>query len=302
MKSPRSSLIAGAFWGLASAALFGISAPLAKLLLPRLDAWILAGLLYVGAGVGLTVVRLVQRIAADSPGTRRDRLRWSDTPLLTAIAVTGGGFGPVLLLFGLQRMSGVAGALLLNLESVFTMFLALTIFGERISRREAVAALTIIAGGVVISTHGGLFRAESVGAGAIAAACLAWAVDNNLTARLSHRDALAVVQFKTLTAGAGNLALALTIGRPLPDSGPLVLSLLVGFICYGLSIVFDVYALRYLGAARESAVFATAPFAGALAAVPLLGEHLAARELAGGFLMAVGVAALIVARRRMATK
>jgi len=123
-------------------------------------------------------------------------------------------------------------------------------------------------------------------------------VDNNLTARLSRRNPVNLVRFKALTAGAGNVALATAAGHPWPVARVVGISLAVGFVSYGLSVVLDVYALRFVGAARESAYFATAPFAGALAAAPLLGESIAGHDVAGGCLMAVGVAMLIAARGR----
>jgi drug/metabolite transporter (DMT)-like permease len=123
-------------------------------------------------------------------------------------------------------------------------------------------------------------------------------VDNNLTAKMSRRNAVDLVRFKALTAGIGNLAIATMVGRPLPSARLVATALGIGFVCYGVSIVLDVYALRFLGAAREAAFFATAPFAGAVAAVPLLGEAIGARDVSAATVMAPGVALLIAARRR----
>lgn len=287
----------GAVCGLGSAWLFGISAPLGKLLLPRVDGWILAGLFYVGAGAGLTMVRGAQR-ALERDNEPQAALGARDLPLLLLIAAIGGGAGPVLLLYGLGHLSAVAGSLLLNLEAVFTMGIAVVFFGERLSSREALAAAVVLAGAILLSASGGRVTGELAGMAAIAAACLAWGVDNNLTARLSHRNAVDLVRFKATTAGIGNLALALATGRPLPDRRALAAALVVGFVCYGLSIVLDVYALRYVGAAREAAFFATAPFAGALASIPLVGERIGARELAAAGMMAGGVVLLVRARQQ----
>lgn len=289
--------LAGAACGLGSALLFGISAPMGKLLLPHVDRWVLAGLFYIGAGAGLTVIRAFQYLIGRDLVARERRLRRRDLPMLLVIAAIGGGLGPVLLLFGLGHLSGVAGALLLNLEAVFTMVLAVAFFDERLTRREAGAAAVILAGAVLLSEGGGRFAAEIVGTAAIAAACLAWGIDNNLTARLSERNAIDLVWFKTLTAGGGNLAIALVSGRVLPGGRLLGDALAVGFVCYGLSIVLDVYALRYVGAAREAAFFATAPFAGAMAAVPLLNERIGPRAIAAAVVMATGAALLVEARQ-----
>jgi len=290
--------LAGALCGLGSAVLFGLGAPVAKLLLPRVDAWMLAGLFYVGAGVGLVGFRAAQQVMGQRPERRPVANGGRDRVLLWAIAVIGGGVGPVLMLFGLRHLSGVAGALLLNLEAVFTVLLAVTVFGERLTRLEALAAAIVITGATVISGTGGPIHAELLGALAVTGACLAWGVDNNLTARLSRRNAVDLVRFKALTAGSGNLVLALATGRAVPSLDVIAVALAVGVVCYGVSIVLDVYALRYIGAARESALFATAPFAGAVAAVPLLGERVRAHDVAGGAVMAVGVVLLVVARRQ----
>lgn len=272
-----------------------MSAPLAKLLLPRVDSWMLAALLYMGAGGGLAIMRLAQRVRGSAALRQRRRLQRRDAGRLVAIAIIGGGIGPVLMLVGLRALSAVAAALLLNLEAVFTMLLAVTVFGERLSAREAAAAAIVLAGAVLLSLQGGLVGGEQLGVIAIAGACLAWGIGNNLTARLSDRNAVDIVQFKALMAGAGNLILASSTGRTLPAPTIVAVALAVGFVCYGVSIVLDVYALRYVGAARESAYFATAPFAGAIAAVPLLGERVRLHEMTGGVVMAAGVALLIAA-------
>jgi drug/metabolite transporter (DMT)-like permease len=293
----RGAALAGAVCGLGSAWLFGISAPLGKLLLPRADGWVLAGLFYIGAGAGLTLFRVAQRLRPQSD-TARVRLERRDLPLLLMIAAIGGGAGPVLMLFGLSRLSGVAGSLLLNLEAVLTMLLAVALFGERLTMLETVAALVVVSGAAILSVGDGALRAEPLGIAAVTGACLAWGIDNNLTARLANRNAIDLVRFKALTAGGGNLLLATLWGRTWPTPRVVATSLLVGFVCYGISIVLDVLALRYVGAAREAAFFATAPFAGAAAAVPLLGDRLGGREWRAAAVMALGVALLVMARQR----
>ena len=245
---PRPQVLAGAAAGLGSAVLFGISAPAAKVLLPSVDSWVLAGLLYAGAGVGLLMVRVLhhaRRVQAEG----QDGLTRADAPLLAAITIIGGGLAPVLLLVGLRRVSGVMGSLMLNLEAVATILLAVAAFGDRLGRRETAGAGLVLAGALVLSYHPGDVRGELVGALAIAAACVCWGLDNNLTARLARRNPLQLTCIKGLGAGAGNLALALTAGRMMPSLRVTALALGVGFVCYGVSIVLDVYALRYVGPA-----------------------------------------------------
>jgi drug/metabolite transporter (DMT)-like permease len=278
----RIDWVRGSVYGIASAALFGLSAPLSKRLLSDTGPVLLAGLLYLGAGLGLTAVSLVRRRPWPN-FSRRDSYR------LGVIALVGGFVAPVLLLVGLQRVSGVAGSLLLNLETVFTMVLAAVFFRDRLSAREWVGVPLILSGAVLIQYGPGDLVADRLGVAAIAAACLGWGLDNNFTQRISSHDPVSIVQVKALTAGAGNILLATMVGQRALNWRVLAICVVVGFLCYGVSIVFDVYALRHLGAAREAAIFATAPFLGAVAAVPILGERLTRTHVTSATLMAVGV-------------
>jgi drug/metabolite transporter (DMT)-like permease len=280
----------GAVSGLGSAILFGLSAPFAKLLLPRMSPWLLAGLLYLGAGLGLSIVRVLSH--GRHTDDAADRLRRKDLPRLLAIVLTGGAVGPVLLMVGLTRVSGVVGSLLLNLEAVFTVALAVLAYRERLSRTESLGALLVIAGAALVSYRPDSWRADVMGTLAIAGACFSWALDNNLTRQISIRNPVQIVQVKTLSAGIGNVVLAMMAGHRAPLS-IVPAALLLGFVSYGLSIVLDVYALRYIGAAREAAFFAIAPFAGAVAAVPVLGERFTANALGAGALMALGIAFIV---------
>jgi drug/metabolite transporter (DMT)-like permease len=272
----------GWIYGAASAALFGVSTPLSKALLPEISPVMLAGLLYLGAGIGLTVVSRIRRRPWPA-FTKPDALK------LACIAAVGGLVAPVLLLFGLTRVSGIAGSLLLNLESVFTIILATWLFGERLRRTEWIGVSVIVVGAALLAYRPGEANADVIGAVAIAAACFGWAIDNNLTQQISSYDPLAIVQVKGLTAGIGNVLLALFTTQQIVTGPAVGTALLVGFVCYGLSIVFDVYALRYLGAAREAAIFATAPFIGAAAAIPILGDRVSLGLIAAALLMASGL-------------
>jgi drug/metabolite transporter (DMT)-like permease len=287
----------GALAGLGAAALFGLGTPLGKRLVSGQSPLWLAALLYLGAGVGLTAYGALSALA----GGRRSeaRLARRDLPLLAGVIGFGGALGPVLLLLGLQRLSAVASALLLNLEAVFTIVLAVVLFGEHLGRRGTAAAALIVAGAVALSCWPGATGGPGARAGAwpgallIAGACLAWAIDNNLTQRLSLRDPIALARTKTLGAGLCNLALALTVGATAPPARVVGAALAVGVVSYGISIVLDVYALRLLGAAREAAYFATAPFLGALLALPIVGERPSAHAALAGAVMALGVALLL---------
>ena len=277
----------GAVLGLLAAVSFGVSAPLAKLLLAEVSPQLLAGLLYLGAGIGLGVYRLTRS------GTREAALTRADLPPMLGVVALGGVCGPLLLMLGLARVSGTAGSLLLNLEAPLTIALAAALFGEHLGRRVVFASICIVLGAVVLRVSPGEVAADLVGVVSVAAACLCWALDNNLTQRLSLKDPFQVVRIKTLAAGAFNTGLALALGSSLPDARVLALALGLGVLSYGISVVLDAYALRAHGAAREAAYFATAPFVGALAAVPLLGERPGIAELAAMALMAAGVVSML---------
>src|SRR5712692_1321160 len=267
--------------GLLAAALFGASIPVTKLLAAEAHPLVLAGLLYLGAGAALAVLRSLR------PGAEA-RLRRSDAPWLAGIVAAGAA----LLVIGLRRLPGVPAALLLNLEAPLTALLAVAAFGEHLSRRGWAAAALLAGGAVTLAAAPGALRLDAPGAAALVCACAAWALDTHLTQRLSLRDPVALVRFKGLAGGACTLLLGLALGGKLPGARETAVALAVGALGYGASIVWHVEAMRVLGAARQSALFATAPFTGALLSVPLLGERFTVREGIAAALMAAGVALL----------
>lgn len=272
--------------GLGAAALFGASVPAVKLAADRIGPLALAGLLYVGAGIALSAVRLVNRSVREAP------LRRADSRTLAGIVVAGAVLGPMLLVLGLRRLPGSGAALLLNLEAPFTVLVAVALFGEHLGRRGLASALAIVAGACILGLAPGGLRIEPLGAALVAGACAAWALDTNLTQRLSLRDPIALVRFKGLCGGACTLVVAVLAREPLPTPSQVSAALAIGALGYGLSIVWHVRAMRDLGAARQSALFATAPFAGALLSWPALGEAPRLRELVAAALMATGIALL----------
>ena len=276
--------------GLGAAALFGVSTPLAKLLLPSSGTFMLAGLLYLGAGIGLTAIAPFRRVGREAP------LQRGDLPTLAAMVIAGGIAGPLLLLAGLARLPGGEASLLLNLEAPFTIGLAVLFFGESLARRELLGAAAVVLGGVVLASGAGDGATHVLGALAVTGAGLAWALDNNLSQRLSLRDPVSVTRVKTLVAGGVNVGVALAMGDPWPHAAPLAGALATGFLGYGVSIVLHLLALRQVGTARQAAYLATAPFVGALASVPILGERLTWKEVGAGLIMAAGVTVLVRAR------
>ena len=271
---------------LLSAALFGASTPFAKLLLGGgMNPFLLAGLLYLGSGVGLGLLRALRvepRRGTEAP------LRRSDLPWLALVVASGGVAGPVLLMFGLSVTPASAASLLLNLEGLATMAIAWLMFRENVDRRLLLGAAAILAGAALLSWQGGP-RGLGWGAACIVGACLAWGLDDNLTRRLSAADPVAITLIKGLAAGAVNLALAVAAGAGMPTRAAIAAAALVGFFGYGVSLVLFVVALRHLGAARTAAYFSTAPFVGAVLAVAMFGEPVTPAILGAGLLMAVGV-------------
>lgn len=276
----------GSALGLVSALLFGLGAPVSKLLLPRTEPVVLAGLLYLGAGAAFLITR---RRRGEAPLTR------ADAPWLAASVIAGAAVAPVLMLWGLGRLSGLAGSLLLNLETPFTIALAVLVFGEHLTSGEAVAAALVVAGAALLGLRGE-WSGSAAGAAAMALACVCWAVDNNLSARLALKDPVQVLRIKALCAGGANLGLALALGSSLPQESTCVAALAFGSVSYGASLLLYLRAQRVLGAARQATLFAAAPFAGALASVALLGDRPAPLDLAAAALMALGVAGVLRAR------
>ena len=270
---------------LCAAALFGASTPLAKQLVGQLPTLLLAGLLYLGSGIGLTIIRVIR-----DRGWAPTQLRPGDWPWLAGAIVLGGVLGPVLLMFGLARTAASSASLLLNLEAVLTAILAWFAFRENADRRIVLGMFLIVAGGVALSWPSGA-KSPSAWQGpvAIAGACLCWAMDNNLTRKVSAADALFLSALKGLAAGSVNTALYLLFD-PTPAAWRAApLAMLVGLLGYGLSLVLFVLALRGLGAARTGAYFSTAPFIGAALAVTFLGEPVTPVFALAAGLMGVGV-------------
>ncbi len=278
-----------ALLALAAAALFGAGAPLAKRLLAEVAPAMLAALLYAGAGL------MALPFAARAWRRREAPLRRADVPLLAGVIAFGGVAGPLALLYGLDRTSASLASLLLNLEAVFTVVIAVVVFREWIGGR-GLGALVVVVAGCALSTFAGgapLTGAASVGPLAVAGACVAWAVDNNLTQRLSLRDPLAVVAVKGLGAAPVALAIARLTGAPWPSLRGMAGGLVLGALSYGVSLALYVRATRALGAARTGTLFAAAPFIGAALAIPIAGEPPSLRLAGAGLLIAGGVALLL---------
>ena len=280
-------------YALLAAALFGASTPIAKILLGKEAPVLLAGLLYMGSGLGLGLIRLIRDRGWKSP-----QLPAGEWPWLLGAVLFGGVLGPIALLMGLQQTTGATASLLLNLEAVLTALIAWLIFKESADKRLVLGMAVIVMGSLTLSwpaqpeaTAQGVDLGLHFGLGPvlIGLACLCWAIDNNLTRKVSSSDALFIAGVKGWVAGSVNSLLALSLGLEWPAWPVVVSTLLLGLLGYGLSLVFFVLALRGLGTARTGAYFSTAPFLGALISVLWLGDSTSGVFWGAALLMALGV-------------
>lgn len=278
----------GVLSAISAGVLFGASTPLAKSLIQGIDPWMLAGLLYLGSGIGLGAYKLL-RIFAHAPPAADTSLRGADRWWLAAAITAGGIIAPVLMMSGLSLTAASSASLLLNLEGVFSILIAWLVFRENFDRRVAFGVLAITAGALLLSWNGGLLWNNTLGPAAIAGACLAWAVDNNLTRKVALGDVTQIAMLKGLAAGSVNVAIAAALGRSMPSAAAILAAGAVGLAGYGLSLVLFVIALRFLGTARTGAYFSVAPFVGALIAVACFGEPVTIQLACAGLLMSVGL-------------
>ncbi len=261
---------------------FALTIPITKVVIAGTSPWLLAGILYLGSGLGLTVSLLASRRPWSVPR--------QDAPRLLGAIVCGGVIAPVLLLLGLRGVTGSAASLLLVCEGVFTSLLAWVIFREHLDRRIVIGFVAITAGAVLLAAAPGVADSPPMTAAALVlAACLFWAMDNNLTRAVSLSDPMQVAAAKGLVAGVTNTLLATAAGAHWPAPDTVALGAIVGFVGYGLSLALFVYALRELGTARTGAYFSTAPFVAALISVLFLEEPITLSLAVAGALMALGV-------------
>lgn len=272
-------------YALGAAALFGASTPFAKLLTGDMPPVLLAGLLYLGSGLGLSLARFVRDGGFKPSGLPKNEWSW----LLGAIFF-GGVLGPVALMFGLVSTSGSTASLLLNLEAVLTAVIAWVVFKENADQRIVLGMLAIVAGGLALGWQVDTSaRSSFFGPVLVSLACLCWAIDNNLTRNVSASDALFIAGLKGLIAGTVNTALAIGMGATWPNVATLTVTMVVGLLGYGISLVLFVLALRGLGTARTGAYFSTAPFIGAAVALLVFSETTSLAFWIAAALMALGV-------------
>jgi drug/metabolite transporter (DMT)-like permease len=275
-----------------AALLFGASAPFAKMLLGDVEPVTLAGLLYLGSGLALLLLYAGRRLLSRQPQTEA-RLKRPDIKWLAGAVLAGGVAAPILQMFGLRGTPGSTASLLLNFETVATTLIAALVFKEHIGKRAWRAILLITLASILLSLNLKGGWGISLGALGVLGACVLWGVDNNFTRNISGKDPQTIVMVKGLAAGAFSLTLALLLGNSLPNVGTTLKALLLGSLSYGLSIILFIRAMRGLGAARTSALFAISPLAGILLSFIFLRETPSIMLLAALPLMALGTVALL---------
>lgn len=273
----------GGLLAMGSAMLFGASTPAAKSIINGLNPLMLAGLLYLGSGGGIALLKLTGLAKSDG------KLSWKEVPWLAATVLFGGILGPALLMYGLTSTSGAVASLLLTLEGVFTAVLAWVVFKEPFNRRIGIGMVAIFIGAILLALRGPAGQAGLTGALAIAGACLCWAIDNNCTSKISHADAPTLASMKGVAAGVVNVSLAFMVAPHFPALPTIGLALVIGLSGYGLSLILFVLALREIGAARTGAYYSTAPFIGAVIGLVFLREPWSVSLAIAGALMAFGV-------------
>lgn len=272
---------------LLAALFFGASAPVSKFLLGDISPVFLASFLYLGSGTGIALTKLTQRKGTEA-GIQRADVKW-----LAGAIISGGILAPIVLMVSLQNTPASTASLLLNFEGVGTTLIALLFFKESISRRAWAAILVITLASIFLSTDLSSGFGLSLGALGVILACVLWGLDNNLTRNISGKDPLVIVASKGLVAGTFSFLLAWALGNPFPTAATILGTLVMGFVCYGLSTLLFIRSMRGLGAARTSALYGTAPLAGVLLSIVIFGEIPSVFFILAAILMIGGALLLI---------
>ena len=275
----------GIFLAVLAAGLYALSSPFSKLLLEYMTSTLMAGFLYLGAGLGMTALAFGRK-AAGRPEAEA-RLTRKELPYTIAMIVLDIA-APISLLFGLTMTTAANASLLNNFEIVATALIALLVFKESISARLWLGILFVTASCALLSFEDISSLQFNLGSLFVLLACILWGIENNCTRKLSSKDPLEIVMVKGIFSGLGSVIIGLVCGERIHYLWAIPLVLLLGFVAYGLSIYYYVYAQRLLGAARTSAYYAVAPFIGAFLSLIIFREVPGVLFLAALALMAVG--------------
>jgi len=272
-------------YAILAATLYALSSPCAKLLLKVVPVTMMAAFLYLGAGIGMSMVGIMYHITGKPRG--EDRLTVKEKPYIIAMILLD-ILAPILLMIGLSKTTAANASLLNNFEIVATALVAFIIFKEVISKRLWIAILLVTVSCMLLSFEDSSSFSFSYGSLFILMACVCWGFENNCTRKLSKKDPIQIVVIKGLCSGTGSLLIAGIIGETIPKVKFILLILLLGFVAYGLSIYFYVLAQRYLGAAKTSAFYAVAPFLGALLSLVIFQEIPSATFIIAVIIMIIG--------------
>lgn len=269
------------FYAVFAAALYAINAPISKLLLIEIPSTMMAGLLYLGAGIGMFLLEKIKKRKDEVPLTRKE-LPYTIAMVLLDIAA------PIFLMIGLIRCSAANASLLNNFEIVATSLIALCIFKEVIQRRLWLAIFLVTLSSILLSLEDLSSFQFSWGSVFVLLACVCWGFENNCTRMLSSKNPAQIVIIKGFGSGVGALILSFITGEYFTHIGYIILALLLGFVAYGLSIYFYIYAQRDLGAAKTSTYYAISPFIGAFLSLVIFRELPSAIFLIALVIMATG--------------
>lgn len=279
------SIKKGIFLAILAAALYAINSPFSKLLLDYLPPTLMAGFLYLGAGLGMGVIALLRRVKKE--GKHEATLTRAELPFTLAMILLDIA-APICLLLGLRATTAANASLLNNFEIVATALIALMIFKERISPRLCLGILFVTLSCAFLSVEDLTELRFSLGSLFILLACVCWGFENNCTRKLSSKDPLQIVLLKGIFSGLGSVIIGLCTGERVTVLWSVVAVLAVGFVAYGLSIFFYVYAQRLLGAARTSAYYAISPFIGTSLSLLIFGTLPKTSYFIAVGLMAIG--------------
>jgi len=247
------------YFAILSASLYAISLPVSKLLLKEIPPTLMASFLYLGSGLGMSIVGFIKnKIYKEKTEARLTKQDLPFTVGMIALDIAA----PIFLMFGLTMTTSADASLLNNFEIVTTSVIALLIFKEYISKRLWGAIFLITSSIIIISVKNISSFSFSFGSIFVLLGCICWGFENNCTRKLSVKDPLEIVIIKGFGSGIGSLLIAFALGEQTNNISYILLALLLGFFAFGLSIFFYIYAQRDLGAARTSAFYAIAPFIG----------------------------------------
>ena len=275
----------GIILAILAAVLYAVSSPFSKILLNEMPPTLMAGFLYLGAGIGMSLIAISRRVRQVE--TTEIHLSKAEMPYIVAMILLDIA-SPICMLIGLNATTAANASLLNNFEIVATALIALVIFRECISKRLWMGILFVTLSSVILSFEDVTSLEFSYGSLFVLLAAVFWGLENNCTRKLSSCDPLEIVLLKGIFSGTGSIVIGLVIGERLMNLWSVIAVMAVGIVSYGLSIYFYVHAQRLLGAARTSAYYAVSPFIAAFLSILIFGQIPEVTYFIALILMAIG--------------